>query len=151
MGAVIQNPYLKFLILYAVISVGGWLFVCIGISGIRQTRKRQAAETAVTTATVVDVVRYQHRRRSSKGRRISYHTYWRSVVEYEVDGRQYRLEAMRLYGKPDVGDTIDIWYNPDDPSQFHQKGQLEMFLRNDCLTAALGAAWGILSIFLARG
>lgn len=145
----IQNPCLKYLILYVAMSAGGWLFACIGLSGIRQTRKRQAAETAVTTATVVDVVRYQHRSRSSRGRRISYHTYWRSVVEYEVDGRHYRLEGMRLNGKPDTGDTIDIWYNPDDPSQFHQKGQLEMFLRSDLCTAAIGAAWGILSVFLA--
>lgn len=146
----IQNPCLKYLILYVAISAAGWLFAYIGISGIRETRKRQEAEIATTTATVVNVVKHQHRRRSKAWKRRSNPVYWRSVVEYEVDGRQYRLEGLRWDGKPDVGDTIDIWYNPDNPSQFHQKGELERFLWNDCLTAALGAAWGILSIFLAR-
>ena len=39
-----ENPLVKFLILYAATSFAGWLFACIGISGMRDTRKREARE-----------------------------------------------------------------------------------------------------------
>ena len=45
------------LIIYAIISFGGWLFACIGVSGIREARKRREAENAVTTAKVVEHVK----------------------------------------------------------------------------------------------
>ena len=41
------------MIVYAIISSGGWLFAYIGVSGIREARKRQEAETDVTTHIVV--------------------------------------------------------------------------------------------------
>ena len=136
------------LIIYAIISFGGWLFACIGVSGIREARKRREAENAVTTAKVVEHVKYQKRsRKRARSHVNTYFTYWRAVMEFDAEGRHYRLEGVVLEGKPAVGEKVNIWYDPDDPTHFHQEGQLERGLRNDAIVAALGVLWGILSVF----
>ncbi len=141
-----NNLNLYRLIVYAIISFGGWLFAYIGISGIHESRKRQEAESAVTTAKVVEHVKYQKRSHRHRGRRQVY-TYWRAVLEFDAEGRHYRLEGVVQEGKPAVGETVDIWYDPNDPTHFHQKGQPEQWIRNDAIVAVLGVLWGILSVF----
>lgn len=142
-----SDAILNQLIVYAIISFGGWLFAWIGIAGIREARKRQKAETAVTTAKVVEHVKYQKRSRSRRHQSHVY-TYWRAVLEFDAEGRHYRLEGVVQEGKPAVGEMVDIWYDPKDPTHYHQEGQLERGLRNDAIVAALGVVWGILSVFI---
>ena len=146
----IDNPVLKFLILYAAASSGGWLFIALGISSMRDTRKREARETSHTTGQVVDHVKYRKRSRSHTRRpgRRSYYTYWRAVVEFAAEGKTFRLEGVLQDGRPAVGETIDLWYDPDDPSHFHQSGQLERDFRNDAIVVAAGVLWAFFSIFL---
>lgn len=140
------------LIIYAIISFGGWLFTYIGVSGILEARKRQEAENAVTTAKVVEHVKYQKRsRRRARSRVNTYYSYWRAVLEFVAEGRHYRLEGVVQEGKPAVGETVEIWYDPNDPTHFHQEGQLERGLRNDAIVAMLGVLWGILSVFFTMG
>ena len=136
------------LIVYAIISFGGWLFAYIGIAGIREARKRQEVETAITTANVVEHVKYQKRSRQVRSHVYTVYTYWRAVLEYDAEGRHYRQEGVVQEGKPAVGETVDIWYDPNDPTRFHQKGQLERGLHNDAIVAVLGVLWGILSVYL---
>ena len=144
MNKAILNP----LIVYAIISFGGWLFAYIGIAGIREARKRQAVENAVATASVVEHVKYQKRsRRRARSHVYTVYTYWRAVLEFDAAGRHYRLEGVVQEGKPAVGETVDIWYDPNDPTHFHQEGQLERGLRNDAIVAVLGVLWGILSVY----
>ena len=140
-----SKAMLNRLIVYAIISFGGWLFAYIGVSGIREARKRQEAENAVTTAKVVEHVKYQ--KRSRRRHRSYVYTYWRAVMEFDAEGRHYRLEGVVQEGKPAVGETVEIWYDPNDPTHFHQEGQLERGLRNDVIVAILGVLWGILSVF----
>ena len=145
-----ENPLVKFLILYAATSFAGWLFACIGISGMRDTRKREARETSHTTGQVVEHVKYRKRSRNHarRPRRPRYYTYWRAVVEFTAEGKAFRAEGMLVDGKPAVGETIDIWYDPDDPTHFHQLGQLEGYIKSDALVAAAGVLWGLFAIFL---
>ena len=143
-----SKAMLNRLIVYAIISFGGWLFACIGVSGIREARKRREAENAVTTAKVVEHVKYQKRsRRRARSCVNTYYSYWRAVLEFDAEGRHYRLEGVVQEGKPAVGETVDIWYDPNDPTHFHQEGQLERWLRNDAIVTVLGVLWGILSVF----
>ena len=144
-----NKAILNQLIVYAIISFGGWLFAYIGISGIREARKRQHAENAVATACVVEHVKYQKRsRRQARSHVNTIYTYWRAVLEFDAEGRHYRLEGVVQDGKPAVGETVDLWYDPDDPTHFHQKGQLEQYFRNDVITAGIGVLWAVLSVLL---
>lgn len=143
----VNKAILNQLIVYAIISFGGWLFAYIGIAGIREARKRQDAENAITTARVVEHVKYQKRSRQVRSHVYTVYTYWRAVLEFDAEGRHYRLEGVVQEGKPAVGETVDIWYDPKDPTHFHQEGQLERGLRNDAIVAVLGVLWGILSVF----
>jgi len=143
-----NKAILNQLIVYAIISFGGWLFACIGVSGILEARKRQEAENAVTTAKVVEHVKYQKRsRRRARSHANTYYTYWRAVMEFDAEGRHYRLEGIVQGGKPAVGETVEILYDPVDPTHFHQEGQLERGLRNDAIVSVLGVLWCILSVF----
>ena len=105
-----SKAMLNQLIVYAIISFGGWLFAYIGVSGIREARKRQEAENAVTTAKVVEHVKYQ--KRSRRRHRSYVYTYWRAVMEFDAEGRHYRLEGVVQEGKPAVGETVRSGMTP---------------------------------------
>ena len=141
-----NNPFLYRLIIFAIASSGGWIFTYIGISGILETLKRKSRETSRARGRVVEHIRYQGRRRR-RGRSYDY-TYWRSLVEFTAWGRQYRLEGVVRDGKPAVGETVEIEYDPDDPSHFHYPGQLEGDMRFDGITLVAGALWLVLAFFL---
>lgn len=144
-----NNPFLKFLFFYILVSSVGWLFAYMGISGFRETRKRRERETAAATGRVIALNQYRKRSRSSRRNHThSYYTYWRAVVEFEANGRMYRLEAAVPDEMPAVGETVELRYDPDDPTRFHLKGVLEQSFRLDRITTALGALWIILSVFL---
>ena len=143
----LESPLVKFLIIYAAASAAGWLFACIGISGMRDTWKREARETCHTTGKAVEHVRY--RKRSRRRRRTYYYTYWRSVVAFTAEGKAFRAEGVLIDGRPAVGETVDIWYDPDDPTHFHQAGQLERHKKSDALVTAAGILWARFSIVLA--
>ena len=97
---------------------------------------------------MVEHVKYQKRsRRRARSHVYTVYTYWRAVLEFDAASRHYRLEGVVQEGKPAVGETVDIWYDPNDPTHFHQEGQLERGLRNDAIVAVLGVLWGILSVF----
>ena len=70
------------------------------------------------------------------------------IVEFDAEGRHYRLEGVVHEGKPAVGETVELWYDPDDPTHFHLKGDLERRLRNDCITAVIGVLWAMLSVLM---
>ena len=74
MVAEMNNSFLIRVVVYAIISLGGWLFTYMGITGIRETHVRREAETALTTGKVVEHVRYQKRSRRRGRRRV--YTYW---------------------------------------------------------------------------
>ena len=141
-----NNSHLSHVAVYAIISLGGWLFAYMGIAGIRETRRRWKAETAVTTGKVVEHVKYQ--KLSRRRRRRHVYTYWRGVVEFDAEGRHYRLEGVVQHGKPAVGETVELWYDPDDPTHFHQKGDLERWFHSDCITTVIGVLWAMLSVLL---
>ena len=94
----LEGPLVKFLIIYAAASAAGWLFACIGISGMRDTWKREARETCHTTGKAVEHVRY--RKRSRRRRRTYYYTYWRSVVAFTAEGKAFRVRAYSLTEGP---------------------------------------------------
>lgn len=142
----VNDSFLYRLIIFAIASFGGWLFTYSGISGILKTRKRKELETSRTTGRVVEHVRYQKQRRVRKRSYVS--TYWRSIVEFTAWGRQYRLEGVVRDGKPAVGETVEVKYDPDDPSHFHYPGQLEGNMRFDGITIAVGVLWLILALYL---
>lgn len=72
-----------------------------------------------TTATITDYVE------DDSGRDISY----RPVVEYSVDGRSYTGELDRSFEKPDdVGKSVAILYDPNDPGVFHSRDGFGIYL-----------------------
>lgn len=101
-----------FLLVGVVTFIG--LAVAAVLVGVSEQRK---ADWPVTDGTVVDVVERQSTRRDNDGdRRTS--TTWAPVVTYTVEGKDYQFTSSTSTSSiPTVGDTVQVRYNPDSPSE----------------------------------
>ena len=101
----------------------GTVFLVLGAVNLAGEIKRLRACSEETTATVIDV------KRSRTGKRSRSYT---PVMEFYVDGRAYVGDGNMLGSsfrrRFKVGDTMEILYDPEDPSLFRPKGKPGMFI-----------------------
>ena len=101
----------------------GALFLVIGAVNLAGEIKRLRACTEEAMATVIGVTR------SRTGKRSRSYT---PVLQFYVDGKVYVGDGNMLGSsfrrRFKVGDTMEVLYDPEDPSLFRPKGKPGMFI-----------------------
>lgn len=95
--------------------VGGYYFLIKAPKSRAQFERR----TGKTKGSISDVIVKEHK--TKKKNRTGYyvtHTY-KAECRYNVGGVEYKLRNIPCATKPEVGDEVDITYNPDDPQDAH--------------------------------
>lgn len=87
---------------------------------LRANRKRLAECTTKTTAKVIDRTTKFYRY-SNPGNR--FETVW--TFEYYYNGTTYTQQTGDAPSRPEIGDTVTIYLNPDDPQRFYVDGAVE--------------------------
>lgn len=111
---------LALLITLGIFLLPGIAILRTGLKGRREWRERVERERARTTGVVADIRMERKHVRRGPG--------WTSctpVVEFRAEGRPYRLDATAST-QPDefaAGDSVDVLYDPDDPTRFHIEGR----------------------------
>ncbi len=106
----------KFLLVFALWSAVGWLFVWLGASNLRRYRAKEARETERTTALIAD---YKEVQRLSRGR--SYISHYPILRYIASDGTEYEaqddftLEPERY----PAGTVLELFYDPTRPEDYH--------------------------------
>ncbi len=99
-----------------ILSVLILLVAAIASVGIYFYRINQYQDYLPTPGVIVDIEQYSGSRHSSSGYRIFF--------EFEVNGTSYIGNTLYSGNHTDsqIGDTRDVWYDPDDPTQssFHK-------------------------------
>ncbi len=109
--------------LFTLIFTGIWclvgvIFLCVGCGLRRSFLRREERLRARTTGRVAEVVRRESR--SSDGASIA----WYPIIEFEVDGHTISLESGDGGGRKRFyeGQSVEVLYDPDDPSCFRLEG-----------------------------
>ena len=105
------------LIFFLGCSLTGWIFVGIALHVRRYQRKKELNERSLTFGRIVEAAEKVHHR----GRGGTIRSYF-PVVEFEADGRTYRLEnenGSRDRESVVIGRSVDVLYDPEDPARFH--------------------------------
>lgn len=100
--------------------VGIVLFVVLeSIAVVLTVRALERSDWPRADGTVVEVSSYVDRDTSRRNgrRRTTETTMYRPVVEFSVNGQQYRFTSKVSTSDPwTVGDTVEVVYNPDNPN-----------------------------------
>ena len=118
-----QNPIITTAFFAIITSLGGWIFLYIGLKSLREARDRQEAERVRATARVVAYNSHKYTFRTGRGnaRRNKTTTVWKPVMEFSVGEKVYRFESKEPFDQDEVpvGSNEEVLYDPDDPSHFH--------------------------------
>ncbi len=127
------NPVLFTVLFTGVWCLVGAIFLAIGIGMRRSFTRREERLRGRAEGRVVEVVRREHH--SSRGDSIT----WYPIVEFVADGHKIALESDDGAGRKKhyEGQSVEVLYDPDDPTTFRLEG--------DSVTSLLG------KIFLAVG
>ncbi len=128
---------------------GAWFFIVVGTIavlfaigwGVRSFRFQAGANR--TTGTVVEL----REKRDSDNEII-----WYPVVEYEVDGKKYRIEGgvgSIPSWLPRVGDKVEVLYKADQPADGHLNTFLDRWAI-PLLAGRVGSIFAALGIFMVR-
>ena len=102
--------------------------------GYLEMRNKRAAYSRYTNGRVVDKVAEMHGRTCCV----------LPIIEYEVDGKTYRVEGNRHDPDYALGDEAWVYFNPNSPSQ-----ALQEFSHTHMVSPILGGiAWGVGVILL---
>ena len=116
------------IITLGVLALAG-LFALIEALGDRRAwRRREETERARTTGTLVGLSAKRHRHGSVRNRNRRFVTVYYPIVSFQVDGVEYRLESADIVPRDEyqVGQSVDLLYDPDDPTHFHlDRGDLK--------------------------
>ena len=132
--------------LFTLIFTGVWclvgaIFLAVGFGLRAAFRRREERMRARATGTVTEVVR-----RASNDSATFY-----PIVEFEADGRRISLESSDGGGRKRFyeGQSVEVLYDPDDPSQFMLDGFStqalvgKIFLIIGLVSVAVGAIVGV--------
>ena len=110
-----QDTLIKMLIFFAVSSFFGWILFFTGISLARSKRRRDEREYSRTTGTIVDFEDLEIR----SGRYPTHISL--PVIEFTSYGRKYRVRNSNNLDEDKylLGATVDVLYDPNDPTHFH--------------------------------
>ncbi len=116
----------------AVLFAIGW--------GVRSFRLQAGANR--TTGTVVEL---REERNSDR------ETTWYPVVEYEVDGKKYRIDGVGSIPSwlPRVGDKVEVLYKADQPADGHLNTFLDSWVI-PLFVGGVGSIFAALGIFMVR-
>ena len=132
--------------LFAIVSIGGWAVLYIGLKGNIESKKRFEQERAHASGRVVGLIPREHR----YGRR-NRTTFWHPVVSFIVDGREYKIERKDGLYKGDVavGDEVEVRYGSDDPTHFHLGSYPESDRRSSKSLMCFGIVWILIAVIAA--
>ena len=115
--------------LFSTIFIGVWclvgaIFLAVGFGLRRSFQRREERLRARATGTVQEVVRRVHH--GSDGDSVS----WYPIVEFEADGQRISLASGDGGGRKRYyeGQSVEVLYDPDDPSCFRLEGSETMNL-----------------------
>lgn len=109
--------------LFLLIGIVAFLGLALAatIVGMNEHRK---ADWPVTDGQVIDVAKRVNTTRDRDGGSRTT-TSWVPVVKFTVDDKEYVFSASTGGGKrPEIGSTVQVRYNPEDPSQAGLDGEL---------------------------
>ena len=134
------------LVIFAVVSAGGWAILWMGIRGAFATRTRYERERS-RAAGHVDKVTARVQRYGRNNRRTVYY----AEVSFRAEGRAYRLECPDglWEGAATEGDEVDVLFDPDDPARFHLALFEESDRRSNVYMMLVGGVWLLVSLALA--
>lgn len=128
---------LNALVWFAVFSAAGWVALAKGLRRRRALMDREERERGRATGTIVEIAR-------SKGGRA------RPVVEFTAEGTVYRRACARKSAAAlPVGASVEVRYDPDDPSRFHI--EREKAPRSGGGLMLAGVCWIVICALLATG
>lgn len=124
-----------------VFSGMGLLFIVIGILVMAVWNKRRQKAVMNATAHVADV----ERRRNGKG-----NTYYYPVFEYYAGGLMRRVTSSfgSNPGRYQIGEEVELLYNPDKPEQFWSERDAKMMKLVCGIFIGFGVFFLIMGIFL---
>ena len=137
-------------ILFAGLSIGGWVAVFGGIADMRKADRCRRR----TTGRVVEIAeRTEHRKRrvNRSQQHRSYEdtvTLYNPVLAFNVEGREYRLKCLYtcLRDEVSVGETVDILYEDDRPQQYRIERVVQRERKGTAFEISIGIAWIIASL-----
>jgi hypothetical protein len=100
------------ILLFCVCAVGGWALFNKDSIEILKTSFHLQSNGVKTDGTIVALEKHSSPRPGSG-------PVFKFIVEYDVDGETYTLKSLTAYGALDtheVGDTIPVIYDPEDPT-----------------------------------
>ena len=145
-----DDHLLFFLVLFPLLSVGGFALVGIGLSGFRKAGEQAERERVRASGTVVDMVKHLS---LGRGKPL---TAWHPVVEFQAEGQILRYESRDGYmsGQFKVGERVDLLYDADDPSRYHLEKMAEWEAAGDKITIMVGILWvvvaGVIAFLVSR-
>ena len=112
----------------------GALFFWLKGNAQRELASRQKVCTNMTDATVIQMDRKRVKRSDS------YSYCWYPTYEYYADDVRYEKESTTGYGKKmfEEGDTIELYYNPDNPVEVYIPVEKEEDITTIFLILAIG-------------
>lgn len=128
----------------------GILFLILGIVIFRVFKKKQERASAITTATVVEIIR--ERSHSSSSTMVTYHP----VYEYYANGQMQRVRSS-VGSSPcpyQVGEQVELHFNPDKPREIFIEKDLRILWLIRILFCGIGGLFAILGaafLFLSLG
>lgn len=139
------------LLLFALFSAGGWGCAWIGVQGLRTAEAERKEHRARTTGTVTDL-----EKRVSRAYRGPTHISWVPTVRFHVDGREICRDYQYAFreGELSVAETVDILYDPADPTRFHLEKLHDREYESSRALIRFGAVWiaiaAVVALFGAR-
>ena len=144
-----SDRLILFLVLFPLASVGGIALIWIGLSGLRKARALEERERSRASGTVVETVRHVSLRRGKIPT-------WHPVVRFTADGETHCHESRVGYwlGQFEVGESVDILYDANDPSRYHIEKLFDKQITADKITIVVGVLWivaaGVVALFVSR-
>lgn len=140
-----DDHLLFFLVLFPLLSVGGFALVGIGLSGFRKASKQAERERVRASGTVVDMVKHLS---LGRGKPL---TAWHPVVEFRVEGQTLRHESRDGYlsGQFTIGERVELLFDADDPSRYHLEKLAEWEATGDRITIVVGILWVVIAGIIA--
>ncbi len=144
------NLVISRVLLFAVLSIGGWVAVFGGIADMRKADRRRRRNTGKVVEIAERTELRKHRvNRSQQHRSYEYTvTLYNPVVAFNVEGREYRLKCLHtcLRDETTVGETVDILYDDDCPQGFLIERVVQRERKRAAFEISVGIAWIIASL-----
>ncbi len=143
-----DDPLQRMILIFVLVNLPAWCFIGYALYSTVKERRRQDREYTRATGTVTELIPHEVRT-GRNGTRIE--IYWKPVVEYNADGTLVKHESPIEYREGDfeVGETVDLFYDLNDPSHFHLEKHYEREAYTAKLCIKIGLVWTVVSAVIA--